>query len=72
MLLTLIHLNVAEETSKYFIGASANIMSCELSSFDLFFFEVAYSVLFANNTVLLNARKNLMVNTWHRQRYMRY
>lgn len=30
-MLTLIHLNVAEETSKYFISASASITSCKFS-----------------------------------------
>lgn len=40
MLLTLIHSNVAEDTSKYFIGASASIMSVKFSLLNLFSFEL--------------------------------
>lgn len=61
----LFHLNV-EETSKYFKAAPANIITCEFSPSDLFFFKVVYAALFANNTDLLNVKKNLMPDTCHR------
>jgi len=54
---SLFHSKVAEETTKYFKAAPANLMSCEFSPFDLFFLKIVFSVLFANNIDLFNVKK---------------